>query len=213
MNSSGASVMTRSRSGDQTGVTFRYKDYRRDGSERQRVMTLAPVHPSLPAARPAARLSPHPALRPARQFRTQDQHCACPRTARRGATPSADRRYAGTARSAATVPLLRRPHDRHRDPWPMAAAPRAAAVGCGNRGCFVVTRHGMRSSNAATLLPRLTEPHAFCVKFIASQPNFAAGQHSIRRRHGAKSHSPILCRRLLHPAPATLAHCENPKYP
>jgi hypothetical protein len=27
---------------DQTGVTFRYKDYRRDGPERQRVMTLAP---------------------------------------------------------------------------------------------------------------------------------------------------------------------------
>ena len=27
---------------DKTGVTFRYKDYRRDGPERQRVMTLAP---------------------------------------------------------------------------------------------------------------------------------------------------------------------------
>jgi hypothetical protein len=27
---------------DQTGVAFRYKDYRRDGPERQRVMTLAP---------------------------------------------------------------------------------------------------------------------------------------------------------------------------
>lgn len=27
---------------DQAGVTFRYKDYRRDGPERQRVMTLAP---------------------------------------------------------------------------------------------------------------------------------------------------------------------------
>jgi len=27
---------------DQTGVTFRYKDYRREGPERQRVMTLAP---------------------------------------------------------------------------------------------------------------------------------------------------------------------------
>jgi hypothetical protein len=27
---------------DQTGVTFRYKDYRRDGPERQRVMRLAP---------------------------------------------------------------------------------------------------------------------------------------------------------------------------
>ena len=27
---------------DETGVTFRYKDYRRDGPDRQRVMTLAP---------------------------------------------------------------------------------------------------------------------------------------------------------------------------
>jgi hypothetical protein len=27
---------------DEVGVTFRYKDYRRDGPERQRVMTLAP---------------------------------------------------------------------------------------------------------------------------------------------------------------------------
>ena len=27
---------------DENGVTFRYKDYRRDGAERQRVMTLAP---------------------------------------------------------------------------------------------------------------------------------------------------------------------------
>jgi hypothetical protein len=27
---------------DEIGVTFRYKDYRRDGPERQRVMTLAP---------------------------------------------------------------------------------------------------------------------------------------------------------------------------
>ena len=27
---------------DETGVSFRYKDYRRDGPERQRVMTLAP---------------------------------------------------------------------------------------------------------------------------------------------------------------------------
>src|SRR5450755_1062548 len=27
---------------DETGVTLRYKDYRRDGADRQRVMTLAP---------------------------------------------------------------------------------------------------------------------------------------------------------------------------
>jgi Putative transposase len=34
---------------DNTGVTFRYKDYRRDGADRQRTMTLAPT------ARPCAR--------------------------------------------------------------------------------------------------------------------------------------------------------------
>jgi hypothetical protein len=36
---------------DETGVTFRYKDYRRDGPERQCVMTLAPhefIHRFLP---------------------------------------------------------------------------------------------------------------------------------------------------------------------
>src|SRR5260221_13797334 len=27
---------------DETGVTFRYKDYRRDGTDRQRIMTLSP---------------------------------------------------------------------------------------------------------------------------------------------------------------------------
>ena len=40
---------------DETGVTFRYKDYRRDGADRHRTMTLAAeeFHPPLPAARPA----------------------------------------------------------------------------------------------------------------------------------------------------------------
>ena len=40
---------------DEAGVTFRYKDYRRDGDDRHRTMTLAGrrVHPPLSAARPA----------------------------------------------------------------------------------------------------------------------------------------------------------------
>ena len=122
-------------------------------------------------------------------------------------------RDAATARSAAAAPSLQRQHDRHRDLRPVAPAPRAAAVGCGNRGCSVLTRHGMRSPNAATLLPRPTEPHAFYLKAIASEPNFAAGQHSTRRSHGAISYSPLVSRRLPCPAAATLPHCKNPKSP
>ena len=70
---------------DEAGVTFRYKDYRRDGADRQQVMTLGDrrVHPPLPAPRPAARLPPHPPLWPARQLRPQGQPRARPRTAER----------------------------------------------------------------------------------------------------------------------------------
>src|SRR3982075_4331829 len=78
------------------------------------------VHPSLPDPRPAARLPPHPSLRPARQRHTRRQH--------RPRTPLA-RRAGGTARgqgyqlrrgqraqtALAPVPVLRRPHGHHRD--------------------------------------------------------------------------------------------------
>ena len=70
---------------DETGVTFRYKDYRRDGAERQRVMTLAPhefIRRFLLHVLPT-RLPPHPPLRLARQLRTQGQSRARPRAARR----------------------------------------------------------------------------------------------------------------------------------
>ena len=62
---------------DERGVTFRYKDYRRDGQARYRTMTLARrrVHQALPAPRSAEGLSSHPPLRAARQPRLQGQHC------------------------------------------------------------------------------------------------------------------------------------------
>jgi putative transposase len=53
---------------DETGVTFRYKDYRRDGADRQRVMTLAADEFIRRFLTPATRLPPYPPLRPARQF-------------------------------------------------------------------------------------------------------------------------------------------------
>ena len=63
---------------DERGVTFRYKDYRRDGRARYRTMTLAArrVHQALPAPRPAKGVPSHPPLRAARQRRLQDQHRA-----------------------------------------------------------------------------------------------------------------------------------------
>ena len=100
---------------DEAGVTFRYKDYRRDGdppphqdSVRRR------VHPALHRARAAQGLSPHPPLRPAGQRRPQGQHRPRPRVARRPRTDQG----AGAClsrRSAPRVPLLRRAHARHRE--------------------------------------------------------------------------------------------------
>ena len=58
---------------DETGVTFRYKDYRRDGDERYRTMTLQVdefIRRFLLHVLPK-RVPPHSALRPARQFGPQ----------------------------------------------------------------------------------------------------------------------------------------------
>ena len=65
------------------GVTFRYKDYRRGGADRQQVMTLSRrrVHPSLPAPRHAARVPSDPSLRAARRRDPQGPSRARPPTA------------------------------------------------------------------------------------------------------------------------------------
>lgn len=60
---------------DQDGVTFRYKDHRRNGADRQQVMTLAADEF---IRRFLLRLPPHPALRPACQQFPQGQPCARP---------------------------------------------------------------------------------------------------------------------------------------
>ena len=92
----------------------------------------ARVHPPLPAPCPATWLPPHPPLRPARQFRTQGQYRACPRTACRGTAAGACR-SARTTRLAPALSLLRRPHDHHRDLRAMAATTRATSRARTNR--------------------------------------------------------------------------------
>jgi Putative transposase len=96
---------------DEAGVTFRYRDYRLDGSERQRVMTLtARVHPPLLAPCPATWRPPHPALRLARQFGPQGQLNLSPRTTCRGFATRASR-STRAPRLTPTLSLPRWPHD------------------------------------------------------------------------------------------------------
>jgi len=100
----------------EAGVTFRYKDYRRNGPERQQAMTLDThefmrrflLH-VLPRGFP-----PLTALRAARQRHAQGQHRPRPRAVGRAAairTGRADR----SARSDTALSLLRRAHAHHRD--------------------------------------------------------------------------------------------------
>ena len=61
---------------DRTGVTFRWKDYRAEGRDRQQAHDARHrrVHPPLPHPRAAARLPPHPPLRTVRQRHPRRQH-------------------------------------------------------------------------------------------------------------------------------------------
>jgi hypothetical protein len=76
---------------DERGVTFRYKDYRRNGRQRFRTMTLAAdeIHQALLAPRSAQRLPPHSPLWIARQRHQQGEHRSRQRTDRRA--PAVDR--------------------------------------------------------------------------------------------------------------------------
>ena len=101
---------------DDNGVTFKWKDYRLEGHERYKVMTLAThefIRRFLIHVLPQ-RLPSHPLLRPARQHHPCRQHRARPRTARR-ANP-ADRCHQGRQRRG-------RPNRKHQSiPAPAAAA-------------------------------------------------------------------------------------------
>jgi hypothetical protein len=132
---------------DARGVTFRYKDYRRDGQARYRTMTLAPdefIRRS--CSTPCPRGPPHPPLRAARQRRLQGQHRARPGIDRY--TDAVDR-DAGRARRGAqcrhwsgaspAMPLLRRPHDHRRDPPAQRRTPRPTTVRCHGRDRNVMT--------------------------------------------------------------------------
>lgn len=112
---------------NENGVTFRYKDYRRDTAHQQQVMTLATDEfiPPLHAACPATGISSHPPLWPAGQFQPQGQPRPGAGTAECHIHTSA--RSPGSRTGHATaVPMLWWSDGRHPDPSPMVPASRAA---------------------------------------------------------------------------------------
>ena len=171
---------------------FRYKDYRRDGAERQRVMTLAPhefirrflLH-VLPRGfhriRHITACSPVPS--------TQSKYCACPRAACSVDAPARACRIARAARSSPALSLLRRAHVHHRDLRALEATPRATSRICTNRERPLVTRHALRSSHAATPPLRRMRPYAPFAKLSATGPNMSRGQLPIHAPPDEKSHS------------------------
>ena len=112
---------------DETGVTFRYKDYRRAGADRQQVMTLAAdefIRRFLLHILPQGfhRIRHYGLLAGA----TRKSHLERARELL-GVAPPADGRSAGrTRRLPAAMPVLRRTHGRRRNLRTLATASRAA---------------------------------------------------------------------------------------
>ena len=176
---------------DETGVTFRYKDYRRDGPERQRVMTLAP-HEFI--RRFLLHVLPHgfhrirhygllaSSARKANIARARELLAVAPPPEPAEAPEPLDWLPA--------LSLLRRTHDHHRDLRAMEPTPRATSRARINREHPVVTRHGLRSPLAAT--PPLRRMHLGTpfTKITANVLDISRGQIPILASPGEKSHSP-----------------------
>ncbi|MDB5663007.1 MAG: family transposase, partial [Sphingomonas bacterium] len=142
---------------DETGVTFRYKDYRRSGADRQRVMTLTAdelIRRFLPHVLPngastaSATMASSPVL-PARPGSTTSAICS---GLRRPPRPM----HRPNRTTPAAVPLPRRTHGRCLDLRAAAPTPRATRSCATIRDAGGVTRHGLAATDPAA--PMLAEP-------------------------------------------------------
>ena len=170
---------------DERGVTFRYKDYRRNGQARYRTMTLSAdefIRRFLLHVLPKGfhRIRHYGLLASAgckaniaraRELIAAPMPEVDPPAAHDTADPDA------TDRSSPAVPLLRRPHDHRRGLW-RAAAHRAARPPAPGAGFDAMT----------FLLLSLQHPFAGTFSFPAPHP-FHPG--ACKRRHDITDQSPI----------------------
>ena len=182
---------------DETGVTFRYKDYRRDGADRQRVMTLG-------TDEFIRRFLLHVLPRGFHRIRHYGLLAASARKASLArarellavAPPPDDDAAGRAARCPSAVSMLRWTHDHHRDVRALASAPRTAAPHSTNREKFAVTRHGPPQFPAAAPSLRPTIEFAPSVVSDAPKPPLASDphrqRHQIQRQFGQIASRPAL---------------------
>ena len=177
---------------DEAGVTFRYKDYRRDGGQRPRVMTLA-------TDEFIRRLLLHVLPRRFHRIRHYGLLAASARKASLArarelltvAPPPDDERRKSRAISLA-LSMLRRTHDCRRDLRPLESA-----AGAPHRpdptGRSPVTRHGPNHASAAATPQRRPADVALDLAGVAPMlaigvPRSAQNQHTAhRQRNEARS--------------------------
>jgi hypothetical protein len=125
---------------DERGVTFRYKDYRRDGQARYRIMTLGVdefirrflLH-VLPKGFHRIRHYGLLASRLQSQHRARQGAYRRPNPAGRASGSARHRRSARHHRSSPAVPVLRRPHDHCRSLCARRPTPRPTVLRCGDQ--------------------------------------------------------------------------------
>ena len=188
---------------DEAGVAFRYKDYRRSGGERYRVMTLHAdefVRRFLLHVLPT-RFPPHPPLWSARQHRPQANVTRARELL--GVTVAAEPATVGRAcRSKLRMSLLRRTHDHHRHLPACLPSPRTAAHGSPSRDEGAMTRHGQPPPTVEAMLlqrsyHRACRSRQTCIaaSMTPRRPRFPARHHPIhafkaRRRSSTSPFSP-----------------------
>ena len=111
-------------SADETGVTFRWKDYRIEGPGRHKTMTLPThefirrflIHVPCPSACIASAITDcSPTAKTAPPISLVLANCSPCRKIQRSLIRRPRRQIRPAPRSAETMPVLRRPHDHHRD--------------------------------------------------------------------------------------------------
>lgn len=170
---------------DESGVTFRYKDYRRDGANRQQVMTLA-------TDEFIRRFLLHVLPRGFHRIRhygllagsARKASLALARELLNVAAPSADDGPEEPDEFRPPMLLLWRPHDRARGVRTMEAAARAAGRDDDEPGDRSMTRHGMVQPSAGGTPPSATDPHASMVTLDADR---VASDRPPGRQHRAEA--------------------------
>ena len=201
---------------DETGVTFRYKDYRRDGADRQQVMTLA-------ADEFIRRFLLHVLPRGFHRIRhygllagsARKASLALARELLAVAPPPDDDTPEEPARRPSAVPLLRRAHDRHRDLRALAAAACAAACTSASREDPRVTRHALPPPPAAA--PALAaDARGSCRPSSADSPDSLSNrparpeQRPQARHDAARPHHAARSAQPVGPLPETSRKSKSP---